>query len=376
MAVPPRASELASALQRDCGSALIALGLTERLRGLQGSQEVASLVIAGPPGQAPGIWGARFSQALNFAAQHTPEFLAFANVGGYWHMLELLSDAKTLPIPQRQAFYAQFDDPQLFTLLLGTLASRGPFEQHVRGVIRNMARSPDLRKHVIPGVPTLVQNLSEAGIAQASAAALCNVACHSDAKETTIEAGAVRHLAVALRNDGLSADMAEDFIACMGVLTGGCESGLAALFEVAAVEGELVTFSPIISLMGRDSPGLRCMVVDVLGGFCAASPQFKTWLVTKSACISDELPRMLKADDAQVRLSALEFACLMVDVEAFASTFSNAGGVGAVGAILESEPEAAGVGAMGSSRPAGERTRQAPRQRDLAQFLMSKILMI
>lgn len=375
MAGAPLADELASALRCDAGSALQALGLSERLRTQRGSAEVTRVVLAGPLGLPQATWGARFLEALRFAAEHSAEFVSFENQGGYWQLLELLSDGKSLPPPQRSAFYAQFDEDGLFSLLLGALATRGPCELPVRGCVRNLARSPDLRRPLVAAVPALVQGLSDADLGPQSAAALCNVACHSDAKEAAVQQGAVRRLVVALREE-LEVEAAEDFVACLGVLTGGFESGLGALFDVAATDGRQETFAPLVKLLGSDAPGLRSLVIDVLGGVCAASPQFTEWLVTDSKVVSEELPNLLRAEEAPIRLAALEFSNLLVQVDRFRDIFQAAGGISAVQAILEEEPEAARFGLMAPGARELGGPRRGPQPRDLAQHLISKVLLL
>lgn len=300
----------------------------------------------------------------------------------YWLLLEPLSDARALPRQDYGPFYSQFASQELFSLLTVALAARGS-ELPVRRCARNLARSPDLRKHLVSAVPSLVAGLSDAGIAGDSAAALCNVACYSEAKDRAFECDAVGMLVMALRREGLGAVEAEDIIACLGVLTSSCEQGMAALFAVAAEQSEVETFAPFIKMFGDPgSPGLQCLVIDVLGGFCAASPQFRDWLVTDSSVVRRELPSVLQNGTAAVCLAALHFSCLVLEADNFRTLFQKAGGVGALQAVLERDAsfETSGVGNFGlmarSAAVLPDGARRATTQRDLAQYLLEKILML
>jgi len=380
-------SELAVALQGRPESGLAALNVSQRLAELQDKQAVAELVSRGPPEGSPGTWGSRLAAALRAALgqEHSAAFVAFDHMGGYWRLLELLSDAQALAPSERQAFYAQFEDAELVAALLAALTARGASELVVRRCVRNLARSATLRQRLAPAVPALVGDLAEEALLQASAAALCNIGCHSDAKEQAVAAGAVPRLLLRLRGPDLRPEVAEDLVACLGVLTGGCQAGIAALFEVANSEGEALIFGGLLQWLradGGSTPDLQGLVLDVLGGLCAASPQCRAWLVRESPLVREHLPQLLRCEEPAVRMAALQSSGQLVDAEGFVAVFQEGGGVGALQSVLERESERPGggggggpVGLMAPGLVPGTPGRgRAPAQRELAQYLLSKIL--
>ena len=274
--------------------------------GLSGTSP-ADIVAPGPPQPGLATWGAGFAAALQRSGGQ----------GAFWEALALLSDARALPPSERRAFYAQFDDAELLALLVeavGTSKSNLP----VRHCARNLGRGPNLRPSLLAVVPALVRDLSstEEGVAAASAAALCNVACHAEAKEKAVECGAVRQLLGPLRSPGLAEDpeAAEDLVACLGVLTAGCKSGLGELFTAAAADGRLETFEPLFRrLEGESPPSLQCLVLEVLGDICASSPQFREWLVKDSPVVSQSLPRCLRSDTTPLRKAALQLSAMLAE---------------------------------------------------------------
>uniref|UniRef100_A0A7S4STL0 Protein HGH1 homolog n=1 Tax=Alexandrium monilatum TaxID=311494 RepID=A0A7S4STL0_9DINO len=383
-------AQLALAVADGADSIVTALALSQRLGELRGGPEAVRLVVQGPPGGGGSTWGARLAAALEGRAGrgHSAALVAFERTGGYWCILEALSDARGLDPPTRRAFYAQFDDAALHAALLASLAARGgPADAVVRRCTRNLARSSELRGPLRPAVPALVEDLADGALAPEAAAALCNVACHSENKEQAVECGAVRNVVLQLGRPGQPAEASEDLVACLGVLTGGFEKGLAALFEVAVVEGRQKVFAPLFALLqagGGSSATLQCMVLDVVGGLCAASPQFKAWAIQETPVVKTELPQMLRSDAAEVRAAALELAGMLVDADGFVEVFQRANGVSALQSVLEQDgPRGGGAGASGPLQfmaPAmpsgGMGGRRAPTQREMAQYLLSKILIL
>jgi len=325
---------------------------------------------------------------VSFASEHSAAFLAFEAVGGYWQLLEVLSDVKGLPPPQRGRFFGQLEDAGLLAKLVAALGTRGPSERAVRLCVRNLARSPDVRTLLLPAVPQLVADLEQAGLVGCSAAALCNLGCHSDGKIRAVEGDAVRQALAALCRGLATAEATEDLVALLGVLTGGYEPGIRALFAEADATGEAETFGPLVALLGHvHAPPLQCIAIDVLGGICAASPHFKAWLVKETLAVSQDLPNVLRSPAPPVRFAALEFACLLVEVDGFREAFQKGGGEAVLRAMLESEPPApprptgfqGGLMAAafsGGATPAlarGGGARRDPMPRELAEVVLGRM---
>lgn len=373
-------TEVFDAFRDHAGNGATAISVSHRLEGLQGGHVLAELVARGPP--EPGsTWGGYFIAALRNATrqEHSAAFVAFERMGGYWRLLELLSDVRIVDGFARKAFYDQFDDPELHVALLAALTAGGPSELSIHCCVRNLARSPRLRQHLTPAVPILVSHLLEDRLVQVSAAALCNVACHRDAKNEAVECGAVQHLVLELRRAELPSESAEDIVACIGVLTAGCEKGIAALFAVAATQGPELTFLPLLDcLQSNREPPLQCLAIDVVGGLCAASAQCKAWVVHQSPLVRTTLPQLLRSDVTRVCMAALQFAGMLIEAPGFTDVFQRAGGVSALQAILEKESNQTGEGPglMERDFSPGPHARREPTHRDLAQCLLSKILII
>lgn len=383
-------ADLALALRGRTDSFARAIAVSERLAELQGQGRQApliGLVNAGPPEGGGATWGACLAAALQSQArdEHGAAFLAFERMGGYWHLLEQLSGVRGIEPSARQAYYSQFDDAALLAALVAALDTRGPADAQVRRCIRNLARGPGLRVPLQQALPVLVREISDDALSGESAAALCNLACHNETKEQAVASGAVRQLT---RRLGRQADAttAEDLVACLGVLTGGCEAGMAALFEVAVEDGRQPVFGPLFALLkggeGGSPPPLQSLVLDVVGGLCAGSPQFKAWAVQETPLVKEVVPQLLRSDVEALRKAALEFTSMLLEEEGFTEIFCRANGVAALQSVLERDaPEqTSGAGGMQfmspgvMSRPM--EGRRAPSQRQLAQFLLSKILII
>jgi len=358
-----------------------ALSVCQRLEELQDKRILSALIARGPP-ELESKWGELFEVAIQSAAANEPnvEFAAFQQVGGHWRLLDLLSDVRQSDPSMREAYYAQFNVPDLLSALLSALRTDGQYgdlDVAAHRCARNLARSPVLRQQLASAVPTLVDNLEKDRLLQAAAAALCNIACHGDTKAQAVECGAVPRLVVQLRRADLSSEAAEDAVACLGVLTGNHEAGIAALFALAHNDGVDSTFGVLLACLQReDASALQCLAMEVVLGLCMASVKFKTWTVNESAMVKVELPRMLRSEDATVRMSALQAAASLVGVSGFTSLFQSSGGVTALQSVLEREVPGSGAGMMVRTPSDPFAVRREPTQRDLAQHLMSKVLLI
>jgi len=379
MATETLSAEIYSVVRGQGDSGAAALRVCQQLEELRDKQILSELIAHGPP-ELETKWGECLAVAVQKAAahEHNAEFAAFQQIGGHWHLLDLLSNVRQTDPSMRDAFYAQFNVPDLLSALLVALGTDGQLDIAAHHCTRNLARNPVLRQQLALAVPTLVDNLENDRLVQAAAAALCNVACHGEMKVHAVECGAVPRLVVQLRRAELSSEAAEDVMACMGVLTGNHEAGIAALFALAHSDGVDLTFGPLLTCLQReDAFALQCLSLEVVLGLCTASVKFKTWTVNESALVRVELPRMLRSENASVRMSALKAAASLVGVSGFTLLFQSSGGVGALQSILQREASGSVTGLMVrnmSSDPFVER--REPTERDLAQHLMSKILLI
>jgi len=190
--------------------------------------------------------------------------------------------------------------------------------------------------------------------------------------------GAVEKILAATQNPQFTHENLEDLIACLGALTCGYTEGLEALFAAAQAEGNLKTFGALmnhLSCEGNPPPSLQCLILEVFSDVCASSPQFKTWLIEETPMIKAILPQLLKSNAAEVRLAALQLACMIAEDDKFVLMFQKGDGLNALKSVLDRGSNPSELGMMLPDLPPDpENRRRAPSERQLAQCLMSKVL--
>eukprot|EP00928_Gymnodinium_smaydae_P012790 TRINITY_DN14665_c0_g2_i1.p1 TRINITY_DN14665_c0_g2~~TRINITY_DN14665_c0_g2_i1.p1 ORF type:complete len:357 (+),score=42.33 TRINITY_DN14665_c0_g2_i1:55-1125(+) len=255
-----------------------------------------------------------------------------------FRLLSLLTDVRPPP-PARQNFYASFDCPGLCEACVAQLRDAGS-GQHavvVRNCIRNFARNPPFRLRCSSAVSLLAASLEDSSvqgtakleIAAANAAALCNICCDNAFKAEAVNLGVVQRLLHYLKLSP-TFSVAEDLVACVGVLTANYPPGMESLFQ-SGDAGVIVA-----CLFDRGSSSLQVLAAEVLGDICSCSKSFTSWLVNDSELLEAHMGHLLSiSGDPQLLNAALKLCNRLAEADGFAKAVQKGSTVNALQAIAE-----------------------------------------
>mmetsp|Transcript_160355 Transcript_160355/g.307742 ORF Transcript_160355/g.307742 Transcript_160355/m.307742 type:complete len:351 (-) Transcript_160355:214-1266(-) len=286
-------------------------------------------------------------------------------------LLRVLSDARPPP-PLRDRFYASFDFQGLCEACAEQLrvSSSKQTAINTRLCIRNLARNPVFRLRLSAAVSILASSLQDdedasrvnLEVAAASAAALCNICCDNAFKMEAVRRGVVPPLLQNLNKTPTYA-AAEDFVACIGVLTAGFPPGIEALFN----SGE----APVLlaCLYNSEHSALQVLAAEVLSDLCSCSKSFTAWLVGDTDLVQNHLGGLLSLDgDPDLLSTALNLCTRLAETDEFAAKIQKGTAVKALQTISELPAEPSALDAFDV-----DDVRRPPTKQEKARALLGKI---